>query len=178
MPHAARAIRHVLLTRHLAPGPRAVSGDEQGLRVQIQVFGEPAQRRDAPGSMEDVLGPELLVGPDVPTQQVPSPRVGASSPAIGMVLAFQFSERRGLCAAGTSERVAAHFARAGLPTRIADAPGSPRPTVAQLVELMGQDKKVQRGHPILILVRGIGQAFVSRDQSWAEIGDFLNDHCG
>ncbi|MFO1172106.1 MAG: 3-dehydroquinate synthase [Hyphomicrobiaceae bacterium] len=98
--------------------------------------------------------------------------------AIGMVLAFQFSERRGLCKAGTAERVASHLARAGLPTRIADAPGAPRPTVPQLIELMGQDKKVQRGHPTLILVRGIGEAFISRDQSWAEIGDFLNDHCG
>ena len=43
---------------------------------------------------------------------------------------------------------------------------------------MAQDKKVKRGHPALILTRGIGQAFISRDQGWAEIEAFLPaDHC-
>ena len=96
--------------------------------------------------------------------------------SIGMVLAFQFSERRGLCAPGTHSAVAAHLARAGLPTRVAEVPGPARPAVTELVQLMAQDKKVRRGHPTLILVRGIGEAFVSRDQSWDEIAEFLSSH--
>jgi 3-dehydroquinate synthetase len=93
--------------------------------------------------------------------------------AIGMVLAFMFSETKGLAPRGSAERVAAHFRAAGLPTRIADVRSNVRPTVPELVALMAQDKKVERGHPTLILARRIGEAFVSRDQSWAEIEAFL-----
>jgi len=97
--------------------------------------------------------------------------------AIGMVLAFRFSESKGLAPMGSADRVATHLRAAGLPTRVADVPGNIRPTVAELVGLMAQDKKVKRGHPTLILTRGIGQAFISRDQGWAEIEVFLAEHC-
>src|SRR5690606_31215039 len=43
--------------------------------------------------------------------------------AIGMCLAFRFSEHLGHCPAGTAERVARHIAAVGLPTRISDIPG-------------------------------------------------------
>ncbi|MEZ5925640.1 MAG: 3-dehydroquinate synthase [Hyphomicrobiaceae bacterium] len=97
--------------------------------------------------------------------------------AIGMVLAFAFSERRGLAPSGTSVRVRAHFERAGLPTRVSEVPGQVRPSPEALVSLMAQDKKVMRGKPTLVLAHGIGQAFVSREQSWAEIEDFLTSFC-
>jgi 3-dehydroquinate synthetase len=79
--------------------------------------------------------------------------------AIGMVLAFQLSARLGLCSEAEVKRVAAHFAAAGLPTRLADIPGS-LPPAADLLDLMEQDKKVRRGALTFILVRGIGKAFV------------------
>lgn len=92
--------------------------------------------------------------------------------AIGMCLAFRFSERLGLCPEGTAARVAAHIAAVGLPTKIADIPGSTA-DAAELVRLMGQDKKVKDGRLTFILVRDIGQAFVSRDVDEATVRDFL-----
>lgn len=92
--------------------------------------------------------------------------------AIGMCLAFRFSERLGLCPAGTAERVSRHIAATGLPTRIADIPGG-QADAAELVRLMGQDKKVRDGRLTFILVRAIGEAFVSRDVDEATVRDFL-----
>jgi shikimate kinase/3-dehydroquinate synthase len=97
--------------------------------------------------------------------------------SIGMVLAFELSEAKGIAPGGCARRVADHLMRAGLPVRIADIASNVRPKVDELIRLMAQDKKVQRGHPTLILARGIGRAFTSRDQTWTEIEDFLRLHC-
>jgi shikimate kinase/3-dehydroquinate synthase len=77
-------------------------------------------------------------------------------------MAFRLSEELGLCPAGTSDRVANHLKAVGLPTRIGDIPGD-RADAAELLRLMGQDKKVKAGKLTFILVRGVGQAFVTRD---------------
>jgi len=82
--------------------------------------------------------------------------------AIGMVLAFRLSARLGLCDPSAEARVAAHFAAAGLPTRLTDVPGG-LPEADELLNLMSQDKKVSRGALTFILARGIGQAFVQKD---------------
>lgn len=92
--------------------------------------------------------------------------------AIGMCLAFRFSESLGLCPAGTAERVSRHIAATGLPTRISDIPGGTA-DADELVRLMGQDKKVKDGRLTFILVRGIGEAFISRDIDEATVRDFL-----
>jgi 3-dehydroquinate synthase len=92
--------------------------------------------------------------------------------AIGMCLAFRFSEALGQCAPGTPERVAAHFAAVGLPTRIADIPGA-KPDVPALMRLMGQDKKVRRGQLTFILARGIGEAYVAHDVAPERVSGFL-----
>ena len=43
---------------------------------------------------------------------------------------------------------------------------------------MGQDKKVRDGTLALVLVRGIGQAFVSRDVSTETVHAFLSRQLG
>jgi 3-dehydroquinate synthase len=93
--------------------------------------------------------------------------------AIGICLAFGLSQELGLISAHDVARVEAHFAGAGLPTRIADIPGA-GPQPAELLEIMGQDKKVRDGRPTLILVRGIGNAFITRDVASAMVQDFLS----
>ncbi len=98
--------------------------------------------------------------------------------AIGICLAFELSRELGLVDAVSVARVTAHFAAAGLPTRIADVPGDPGPDGATLTRIMGQDKKVRDGRLIFILVRGIGAAFVSRDVPTARIQDFLARRIG
>ena len=100
--------------------------------------------------------------------------------AIGMVLAFAFSEGSGLCPSGTSETVAAHLRAAGLPTTIADVPAGAdgkRPSAGELMALMAQDKKVRRGKLTLILARGIGDAFVANAVDPQEVERFLTARC-
>jgi 3-dehydroquinate synthase len=94
--------------------------------------------------------------------------------AVGMVLAFAFSARRGLLPAAEVERVAQHLAEIGLPTKISSIPGKGA-TADQLIDLMGQDKKVRRGNLSLILARGIGASFVVTDVQASEVRDFLEE---
>jgi 3-dehydroquinate synthase len=93
--------------------------------------------------------------------------------AIGICLAFQFCHELSLTDAPTVQRVRGHFRTVGLPTRIADIPGGGMPDADTLVKIMGQDKKVRDGKLTLILVRGVGSAFVSRDVSAQTVHAFL-----
>jgi 3-dehydroquinate synthase len=93
--------------------------------------------------------------------------------AIGMAQAFRFSVELGHTSKATADRVAAHLSQVGLPTRIADIPGNERPDVANLMRLMRQDKKVSSGKFTLILARGIGDTFVTRDVAADRLADFL-----
>jgi 3-dehydroquinate synthase len=94
--------------------------------------------------------------------------------AIGMVLAFEFSARRGLVGAGDAERVKHHFAEVGLPTSPTAIPG-PLPGLARVMELIGQDKKVKRGMLTFILLRGIGSAVIETGIEEREVRAFLNE---
>jgi 3-dehydroquinate synthase len=96
--------------------------------------------------------------------------------AIGMRLAFTYSVEQGLCPAEDAARVARHFGAVGLPTGIAAISGA-APTPDALLRLMAQDKKVKGGKLALVLVRGIGQAFVESNVSMAELTDFLTREC-
>ena len=80
--------------------------------------------------------------------------------AIGLNLAFRFSAFLGLCPMADASRVEAHFAAAGLPTRLAQVPGGSG-TAEDLVDAMAQDKKVKGGALTFILARGIGQGFIA-----------------
>lgn len=93
--------------------------------------------------------------------------------AIGMVLAFEFSERLEHCPAGLASVVETHFKNAGLPTQIRDIPACEDITVSALLSKMRQDKKVERGSLVFILARKIGEAFVSRDVSIEDLKSFL-----
>ena len=82
--------------------------------------------------------------------------------AIGCALAFELSQRLGLCSQEAPSRVRAHLRAMGMKTDIADIPGD-LPDAAGLLALMGQDKKVIDGRLRFILARGIGEAFVAED---------------
>jgi len=92
--------------------------------------------------------------------------------AIGMVLAFEFVMRGGLCPAADTERLRRHLAASGLPTAIPKPNG--RPLAAEsLLAAMGKDKKVRGGRITLVLPRRIGEAFVTSDIPAEVIGAFL-----
>ncbi len=97
--------------------------------------------------------------------------------AIGMCLAFRFSESLGLCPTGTADRVTAHMTSCGMPSKFGDIPGG-KANAAELVRLMGQDKKVRDGKLTFILVRDIGEAYVARDVDPAKVLEFLEREIG
>ncbi|MFT3811003.1 MAG: 3-dehydroquinate synthase [Micropepsaceae bacterium] len=93
--------------------------------------------------------------------------------AIGMKLAFDLSAALGHCDGQVPGRVANHLARMGLPHRIADIPGE-RPTTAELLHHMAQDKKVEAGKLTFILARAVGEAFIAKDVDAAAVGKVLD----
>ncbi|HEX9858383.1 MAG TPA: 3-dehydroquinate synthase [Paracoccaceae bacterium] len=82
--------------------------------------------------------------------------------AIGCALAFELSQRMGLCAQEAPSRVRAHLRAMGMKVDIADIEGD-LPGAEALLDLMAQDKKVVDGRLRFILAHGIGQAFVADD---------------
>ncbi len=92
--------------------------------------------------------------------------------ALGMQLAFALSARLGLCPAEDGERVGAHFASAGLPGSLGDV--GLAGNGARLLPFMLADKKADGDCPVLILTRGVGRAFVSREVSADQLSRFLD----
>ena len=82
--------------------------------------------------------------------------------AIGCALAFEVSQRMGLCSQEAPSRVRAHLKAMGMKCDLRDIPGD-LPGAEALLGLMGQDKKVVDGKLRFILVRDIGAAFVADD---------------
>jgi len=93
--------------------------------------------------------------------------------AIGMIIAFDLSVKLGLCPAADAAAVKAHFTRVGLPIHPPRISANGPITAEKLIAHMASDKKVQDGLPTFVLVRGIGQAFLSRDVPRAALADVL-----
>jgi 3-dehydroquinate synthase len=94
--------------------------------------------------------------------------------AIGCALAFELSQRLGLCSQEAPSRVRAHLKALGMKTDLSDIPGD-LPDAEALVALMGQDKKVIDGRLRFILARGIGAAFVAEDVPPDTVVQLLKD---
>ena len=91
--------------------------------------------------------------------------------ALGMVLAARYSARRGYVSAIDAERVTSAIAASGLLTEIAtlglNCDGQ------TLVAHMLHDKKMDAGTLPFVLLRSIGEAFLDREVSLQDVGDFL-----
>ncbi len=90
----------------------------------------------------------------------------------GLVMAARMSHESGLITAEELERVTRLVDRTGLPTHVANV----RPDVA--LDLMRIDKKVQEGRIRLVLLRGIGSAFVTADYAEPALSRTLAAHLG
>ena len=93
--------------------------------------------------------------------------------ALGMVLAFDFAVRLGLCSGQDATRVRRHIAAMDLPTELGAIGLASKPDA--LLAHMGRDKKVRDGKITLILPRRIGDAYVMRDASTEDLRAFLAD---
>ncbi|UCH48326.1 MAG: 3-dehydroquinate synthase [Betaproteobacteria bacterium] len=89
--------------------------------------------------------------------------------AAGMLLAARLSARQGEISNEDVSRLQTLLDRAGLPTK-APAFGAKR-----YLELMGHDKKVHKGRLRLVLLRAIGEAYLSADFSAPELTRVLQD---
>ena len=94
--------------------------------------------------------------------------------ALGMVLAFRLSARRGHCTDDDAAAVAAHLASAGLPTTARDLPDQTF-DATRLIDHMRHDKKVKQGVPSFILVHGIGASFICDDVALSDVETLLKD---
>ena len=92
--------------------------------------------------------------------------------AVGMALAFRLSVNLGLAPGQDADRFIRHLKAIGLPAAIADIPG-PRASADELIGHMAHDKKVSDGKLTFILLRGLGQAFVTRDVPIAAVKEIL-----
>lgn len=91
--------------------------------------------------------------------------------SVGMALAFAFSEELDLCPADDAAAVRRHLQAAGLPTTLGEVGLDSRG--ADLLPLMGADKKNEGGKLRLVLARGIGRAFLSDGVEPARLARFL-----
>ncbi len=82
--------------------------------------------------------------------------------AVGMGLAFELSQRLGMCPQEAPSRVRAHLRAMGMKATLADIPG-PLPDADALMALMAQDKKAEAGRIAFVLADDIGRARLVRD---------------
>ena len=92
--------------------------------------------------------------------------------ALGMALAFRFSTEAGLCPPAEAELVLSHLNSCGLPTRLAEV-GLTRKG-SRLAGWMAKDKKNHPGQLALVLVRGIGRAFLEPAVDVRRMTEFLD----
>lgn len=94
--------------------------------------------------------------------------------AIGCALAFELSARLGLCSQEAPSRVREHLVAMGMKVDPGDIDGA-LPPAQDLLDLMGQDKKVIDGKLRFILARAIGDSFVTSDVPKEAVLQLLTD---
>ncbi len=82
--------------------------------------------------------------------------------AIGIVMAADLSVELGFCSQEDAGRIRNHLAAVGLPTGLEHIPGRVW-SVESLMDHMSRDKKVADGKMTFVLLRGLGEAFVTSD---------------
>ncbi len=93
--------------------------------------------------------------------------------SLGLVLAFRLSEKLGFCSGTDTERLRAHLAGCGMPHALRDL--ARRLSAASLIANMQRDKKMRDGRLGFVLVRGVGEAFTSRDVPEGAVASVLRD---
>src|SRR6266404_1896678 len=96
--------------------------------------------------------------------------------SVGMVLAAEFSAQLGMIPESDAARVKRHLAEVGLPTHLQDIAGFAQEGLADadaLMALLAQDKKVQRGRLIFVLLEAISRAVSARDVEPSLLRHFL-----
>ena len=97
--------------------------------------------------------------------------------SIGMMMAFDLSQKMGLCPQEEPGRVHKHLTDCDLKTKISDIKPEIKKSAAEIVELMAGDKKAVSQEGVdkigFILVNGIGKAFQSYDVVPEDVVDIV-----
>ena len=92
--------------------------------------------------------------------------------ALGMVLAARYSARIGMIPRATAEHVARHIAETGLPSELSEL--GLNCDGGALTNHMLHDKKMDAGTLPFVLMRGIGDAFLSKEVALDDVAAFLD----
>lgn len=156
---------------------RGVLAGHRDLRLQAIVTSIRAKARIVADDLEDRSGKRALLnlghsfGHAIEAEAGLGTVLHGEAVALGIALAFRFSTELGHCAAAETERVLAHIAACGLPARLAEVGLNGRG--GKLIEWMARDKKNAAGTIALVLVRGIGRAFLDRNVDRQRLAAFL-----
>ena len=93
---------------------------------------------------------------------------------LGIAQAVQLSVLLGICPEADAQALVNHLAKAGLPVSQADIKGGPF-KATDLVNAMVQDKKVSQGVMTFILMKAIGEAFITNEVSASQLTAFLQN---
>ncbi len=93
--------------------------------------------------------------------------------AAGMALAARYSVRKGYIEHADAERIARHLAHSGLPVHLSHI--EMQTTGTKLAAHMQHDKKAVQGDVPLLLMRAIGDTFMSQGTDLADVAAFLDD---
>ena len=93
---------------------------------------------------------------------------------LGIAQAVQLSVHLGICPEADAQALVNHLAKVGLPVSQADIKGGPF-KATDLVNAMVQDKKVSQGVMTFILMKAIGEAFITNEVSASQLTAFLQN---
>lgn len=91
--------------------------------------------------------------------------------AIGMVMAFEYSSKLGLCDDFSVQRLKNHLRKTGLYSSVAEA--GIKTSVDAMINYMYQDKKLAGGKLNLVLAKGIGNAFVYSEDNPEKLKEYI-----
>lgn len=93
---------------------------------------------------------------------------------LGIAQAVQLSVHLGICPEADAQALVNHLTKAGLPVSQAEIKGGPF-KATDLVNAMAQDKKVSQGVMTFILMKSIGEAFITNEVSASQLTAFLQN---
>ena len=137
----------------------------QAIAVSCQTKAEIVAADETEQGIRAILNLGHTFGHAIETAQEYKEWLHGEAVGAGMVMAADLSCRQGLISEEDLHRIQALISRAGLPVRPPGNIGK-----EQFLSLMSLDKKVLEGRLRLVLLRNIGDAFVTSDLSMQSLG--------
>jgi len=91
--------------------------------------------------------------------------------AIGMAMAFRYSEYIGLCEDGAASRISLHMQAVGLASNLSSF--QRKPDASQMLDYMLGDKKAGGGYINLILAENIGKSVIYKESDFSRLTNYL-----